>query len=120
MKRRSLESMWRWTRLLCAVVLFALATGSVLQAAQTAGTDLQMALAGSDGPETPACDGCCGDDTGSAKCNMDCTVHLLGLVPSDGFAPIALSAALYPWPGLNLAGQSRPPDPHPPRPSILS
>jgi hypothetical protein len=84
------------------------------------GTDLHMALASSNGSEMPACDSRCGDDTGAANCDVGCTVHLLGIVPTEGFAPIALSRALYPSLGFIHAGQSRPPDPHPPRPFILS
>lgn len=104
------------------LLVVALAAGFVTQGVQVAGMGAKMAMTASTMPMPNGCDGCSGDDNpcaSSGACSVACGNTLapplvtasLDLLPARAEEPAAT-----PTP----AGWRAPPDPHPPRPTILS
>ena len=107
-------------RRLCAVFLaLTLAVGVSTHGVHASNMGVKMAAAASDMPMPGKCD-CGGNDKMSvASCSSQCTgipaIHApslaLDIVLVGGYADVAAPPA---------TGHTRPPDPYPPRPAVLS
>jgi hypothetical protein len=112
--------MRRFARVITVLVALAMAAGSVINAAQAASMTIDMAAATthSDGA-MPGCDGCPGGDDAGMVCASGCIMPLTAVIPAG--PPIAETAtqALLDSGARHLVGQLRPPDPYPPRTTVL-
>jgi hypothetical protein len=108
-----------WVHLLLAV---ALVTGVVTQGVHAADMSAKMAVANSGMPMPDSCGGCCGDDSSCASsgvCSVACG-HIPALpVAGVRLHPVPLHSG-EPGAVLTRVGWSAPPDPYPPRPTIMS
>jgi len=121
----SFEKIRRISAVLMALVLaVGLAThgfgGSdiIVKSSMTAASDMPMS---SDMPLHGKCNGCAGDEKGlaPAACSAFCgavialpmTAVVLDAIPDETLSPMA---------GAGAIGRANPPDPYPPRPTILS
>ena len=101
------------------LLVLALVVGSVTQGVQASDMALKMATATMDMPMPGGCNGCSGDDPGMlAACSAVCGIAaVLPLVPTvAGAISVAPPAAR----AISVAGLHGPPDPYPPKSSILS
>ena len=110
-------------RLVAFVVALTLAVGLAAHYGAATTMSVKMAtMAASDAPTPDKCDGCGsgGDGTSSGVCSAYCTAAAAALLP-DGisFKVLRERTAPYVTPPTG-AGWSVPPDPYPPRPTILS
>jgi hypothetical protein len=109
-----------------AVLILVFAAGAVLHTGRAAAMDLAMAAAApsADMPMPPGCDGCGGDDPGSAmaaSCAALCATPPMAppsLVPQ--VAPSAPAAAEPEADTPAPVGLTGPPDLRPPRATVLS
>jgi hypothetical protein len=115
--------MWRETarRLLVLVLSVALATAFVSHAVQAAHPDTAVATMSGDMPMHGKCDGCAGNEKAmpSAACAFS-FCSLAAVAPVTMAFDAVSSEALEPAAGSSVTGHVFPPDPYPPRASILS
>jgi hypothetical protein len=90
----------------------------VVKSAVTAATDMPMS---SDMPMSGKCDGCAGDEKGvaPAACSAFCGAVIAAPAAIAVFDAVPIDI-LRPSAGPVETGHSNPPDPYPPRPTILS
>jgi len=113
--------MWRETarRFFVLVLSVALATGLVVRSVQAGVMGASATAMHNEMPMSGKCDGCAGGEMTPAACSVFCA----GMV---ALAPIALSFDPVPGDVVVLssgpfaADHCFPPDPYPPRPSVLS
>ncbi len=115
--------MWRETarQLLVLVLSVALATGLVVRTVQAAQMDVAAASRTADMPMHGMCDGCAGNEKAmpTAACAASfCSMAILAPVTAV-FAPV-LAGVLEPVAESTVTGHAFPPDPYPPRSSVLS
>ncbi|KAB2916389.1 MAG: hypothetical protein F9K29_11635 [Hyphomicrobiaceae bacterium] len=109
----------RWVHLLLVV---ALAVGFMAQGVQAADMGAKMTMTSDTMPMPGGCDGCSGDDNPCASlgaCSMACG-NILALAVVNAAVALLPASSNEPPAVRPLAGWSAPPDPHPPRPAILS
>lgn len=112
-------------RQLIAVFLsLALMVGSGLQVVQASDMAAKMTTATAtmdDMPMPGGCSGCSGDDQGMPMaCFAVCGSTVVAILPSvPAIAAVVLVSPSTP-PIASIAGHHGPPDPYPPRPTILS
>lgn len=104
------------------LLVVALTAGLVVQGVQATNMGAKMTMAAGTMPIPDGCDGCSGDDNSCASvggCSMACA-NILALPVI--FAAVALLRARSAEPAAVLprAGRNVLPDPHPPRPAILT
>ena len=121
------EKTRRISALLSALVLaFGLVTHGfagpemVVKSALTAATDMSMPMSG-DTPMSGKCDGCAGDEKGvaPAACSAFCGAVIAAPSVTAVFDAVPIDT-LGPSAGAIVTGRADPPDPYPPRPTILS
>ena len=102
------------------VLVFGAAAFFHAKAAAQMPPDLVMVMPAADGTHLPGCDECGGDAENGLACFMGCALPALGLLPAA--APLLAPATGQIQPGASrlAAGVSRPPDPSPPRQSLLN
>ena len=90
----------------------------VVKSAVTAATDMPMSA---DMPMSGKCDGCAGDERGvaPAACAAFCSAVIAAPSVPAVFDSVAIDT-LEPSIGPVVTGHADPPDPYPPRPTILS
>jgi hypothetical protein len=109
-------------RLINLLLVVALAAGFVTQGVQAADMRAKMTMTAGAMPTPHGCDGCSGDDNPCASlggCSMTCG-NILALPVANAAVDLLHAGSREPAAVLPLAGWSAPPDPHPPRPAILS
>lgn len=111
--------MRRFARMITVLVALAIAAGSVTNAAQASSMAIDMATAAHSDGAMMGCDACPGgDDTGMA-CASGCMTLLAALIPAAPSIAVPPAQALASAGAQHLAGYSRPPDPYPPRTTVL-
>jgi hypothetical protein len=119
------EKTRRISALLSALVLaFGLVTHGfagpdmVVKSAMTAASDVPMS---NDMPMSGKCDGCAGDEKGvaPAACSAFCSAVIAAPSVAAVFDGVPIET-LGPLAGPIVTGHADPPDPYPPRPTILS
>ena len=105
-------------------MVFVFAAGTVVQAtaAMAMQTDalISMTMPGPASDPMPGGDDCSDASDDTIACFTACTLPALGLVaPAVAFVPMA-SVPVQPLLAWAIISQSRPPDPYPPRPSVLN
>jgi hypothetical protein len=104
----------RLARLLLTILALSFAAGVSVQAMAAAPMDLPMAMSGAAGEPMPDCDHC-GGDADETVCLIACTLPVLDMVsPELALRPLT-KCAVQALAAPAIVGQSRPPDPHPPR-----
>ena len=109
-------------RILLAILLLVFAAGTIVQAAAVAHAkmDMPMAMSVSAGDYMPGCDDCSDDPGNAMACFTACMLPALGLeAPAMPFVPTT-RAPVQSVASWALTGQSRPPDPYPPKPTVLN
>ena len=109
-------------RLALALVALVFMAGTMVHAvAATHMTmDMPMAMSSSAGEHMPGCDDCGGDPESSMACFVACAQPALGLgAPAVSFAAM-IRTPMQPVMSRAVTGVLQPPDPYPPRPSILN
>jgi hypothetical protein len=111
-------------RLLLAPLVFVFAAATVVQATVAMGMQtnalMSMTMPGPASDPMPGGDDCSDASDDAIACFAACTLPALGLVaPAVAFVPMA-RVALQPLLAWAIISQSRPPDPYPPRPSVLN
>jgi hypothetical protein len=116
----------RFRRVVAVMLAVTFVVGLVPRGVRAADAGVKMAMvAATDMPTTGKCDGCCngcGDDQqamASGACSAYCSdfVALPAMAIAVAVAPVETSWHAV---GLIRAGHTIPPDPHPPKPVILS
>lgn len=110
--------MRRFARLITVLVALAIAAGWVINAAQATGMAIDMAAATHSDGGMPGCDGCLGGDAGMA-CASGCMTLLTAVIPAAPSIAVSPTQALPGCGVRQLVGHSRPPDPYPPRTTVL-
>lgn len=112
--------MARYVRILMIIVLAAFAAGTVVHAANAAAMGAKMTLAAIDGADMGDCQDCA-DGTGDMpSCGNACVSPILAVVPS-GQPSLQGAETTTENPILqSVIGRTGPPDPYPPRTTILS
>ena len=109
--------MRRLNRIIVALLVLAVAAGSVIGAAQAASMAVDMSAV-ADGA-MPGCDVCPGNSDGGMACAAACVSSTPAVLPAEtGIAPLPgekLAAAR----AQRLVDRHRLPDPHPPRMTVL-
>src|SRR5688572_1429938 len=111
-------------RLLQAALVFVFAAATVVQATAAMGMQtsalMSLTMPGPASDLMPAGHECSDEPDAAMACFTACMLPALGLVaPAVAFVPMA-SAPLQPLSAWAIISQSRPPDPYPPRPSVLN
>jgi hypothetical protein len=110
--------MRRFARIIGVLVALAMAAGAVVNAAQAASMAIDMAAATHSDGAMPGCDGCLGGDGGMA-CASGCITPLVAVIPAVPSVAEIPTALLLGSNAQQLVGHSRPPDPYPPRTTVL-
>jgi hypothetical protein len=107
------------SRFTVAVLILVFAAGTFVQAAALSKADMPMAMSPEMGEEMPGCDDCSDDPDAAMACVAACALPALGL-PATLLVPAPI-VRMAPRPASAAAvdGESRAPDPYPPRPSVL-
>ena len=102
------------------LLTLALVAGPVVQVVQASDMATKMSMASAtDMPIPVGCSGCTGDDQGMAACFAVCNSSVVAILP---FGPAIGIGAMVSLPApliASVAGHHGPPDPYPPRPTIL-
>ena len=110
-------------RLLRAALVFVFAAATVVQATAAMGmqTDALMSLTmpGPASNSMPAGHDCSEEPDAAMACFTACTLAAGLVAPAVAFVPMA-SMPHQPLLAWAIISQSRPPDPYPPRPSVLN
>lgn len=110
--------MRRLARMIAVLAVLAVAAGSVINAAQAISMAIDMAASHSNGA-MPDCDDCQGGDHAEMACASACVTPLAAVI-LPGLSLVMTSAEAVLDPGVQqLVGHSRPPDPYPPRTTVL-
>ena len=112
--------MRRLARLLLTILALSLAAGVSAQAMAAAHMDAPMAMSGAAGEPVPDCDHSDGDADETTACLIACTLPLLYVVSSEFALRPLVKCAVQALAAPTIIGQSRPPDPHPPRLAALT
>jgi hypothetical protein len=81
--------------------------------------DMPMPMSGPAADHRPNCDDC-GDPGEGFACFLACTLPVLDIAaPEAAFRPL-VKLPVQPLAAPAIIGTSRPPDPYPPRPSVLT
>jgi hypothetical protein len=113
-------------RLLMMALSVALSAGLVLRSAQAIAKDTMLppAAAAAATPDTAMpmpgkCDGCAGHEKAVGACSASCA-NVFALLPAVvGFVSVPMET-VGPCVEASATGHAFPPDPYPPKPSILS
>lgn len=106
-------------RLFLTFLALTFAAGAFAQATAAARMDMPMAMSSPAAEHMPNCDDCGDPDEGFA-CFLACTLPALDIVaPEAAFRPL-VKRPVQPLAGPAIIGTSRPPDPYPPRPPVLT
>ncbi len=112
--------MTRYVRIFMIMVLTAFAAGMVMHAANAATMSAKMTLAMIDGADMGDCQDCPDDNDGMPPCDNVCMSPILAVVPSGqpGLPEAETTTESLVLQGVT--GRTGPPDPYPPRSTILS
>ncbi|MBM1170124.1 hypothetical protein [Microvirga arabica] len=111
---------WASLRRLCALVLaLTLAVGLATHGVKAAQMSAQMAAAAMSAPMPDGCDGCDQDGDTMPACAALCAAMIAVLPLPPDLVSVARAPA-HPALVLQATGLRGPPDPFPPKPSILS
>jgi len=111
--------MRRFARIIAVLVALAVAAGSVVNAAQATSMAIDMAAASHSDVAMPGCDACPGGDDAGMACASGCITLLAALIPSEPSVAETPTGPLDCSVAQQLVGHSRPPDPYPPRTTVL-
>jgi hypothetical protein len=91
----------------------------IVKSATAAASDMPMS---SDGPMQGKCNGCAGDEKGvaPAACSAFCGVVIAVPLAAAAALDAVPAEMLHPMAEPNAVGRADPPEPYPPRPTILS
>jgi hypothetical protein len=110
---------WTLRKICAALLVLAFALGTVTQAVQASDMAVKLATtASSDKPMPAGCNGCGDDNMGNMACAVVCAVP--AAVMPDNVAVSDLQAAIVTCLEDEVGvGRTGPPDPFPPKPSLL-
>jgi hypothetical protein len=112
--------MARYVRIFMIVVLAAFAAGTVAHAASAATMSMKMSLAAINGADMGDCQDCSDGNDNMPPCDNVCISPILAVVPS-GQPSLPGAQTTTESPVLqSVVGRTGPPDPYPPRSTILS
>jgi len=90
----------------------------IAKSATSAASEMPMS---GDMPMSGKCNGCAGDDKGLAPAACSAFCSAVFVLPAEAVVLYAVPAeTLHPTARLDAIGHTIPPDPHPPRPAILT
>lgn len=112
--------MRRYIGILMIIALAAFASGSVAQAATAADMSAKMTLAMIDGVAMGDCQDCPDGSEDMQSCDIVCVAPVLAVVPSGPLGLPEVEAAAGSLVPQDETGRTGPPDPYPPRSTILS
>ncbi len=104
--------------MIAVLVALAMAAGAVISAAQATSMAVDMTAASHSDGAMPGCDDCPGGDAGMA-CASGCMTLLSALIPAVPSIVAPAAQALAGSGASQFVGHSRPPDPYPPRTTVL-
>lgn len=110
--------MRRFARMVTVLAVLAMMVGSVISAAHATSMAMHMAAAHADGA-MPGCDDCPGGGGAGMGCASGCMTLLTAIIPAAPPIAEAPTLALTGSGAQQLVGRSRPPDPYPPRTTVL-
>jgi hypothetical protein len=112
--------MARYVRTFMILMLAAFAAGTVVHAANATTMSAKMTLAAIDGADMSDCQDCTDGNGNMPSCDNVCVSPILAVVPS-GQPSLPGAETTTENPVLeNVTGRTGPPDPYPPRTTILS
>ena len=114
-----MEPMSKLARLLTFVLLAAFAAAPLASVADATAMTVKMSLMAMD-DDGADCENCSGDQDKAPLCDQGCMTSLPALPVGIALENPAAAAGVEAAPGGLLPGWSRPPDPSPPRASLLS
>lgn len=114
-------AVWKVRRILALLLAVTLIVAGTVNGVQATEMSVKMTASATDMPMPAGCNGCSGDDHGlsSTACFMLCG-GVTAVLPS---APLLAAGTLVVSPAAQavaVAGLHGPPDPYPPRPTILN
>lgn len=111
--------MRRLARMVVVLLSLALVAGAVINAAQATSMAMDMSAGGHSDGMMPGCDGCPGSDDGAMACAAAC-LALTAAILSGGSSVAATLTRVFIATGTQvLVDHHRPPDPYPPRTTVL-
>jgi len=111
--------MSRIARMVVVVLSLALVVGAIINAAQATNMAMDMSAAGHSGEMMPGCDDCSGGDDGSMTCPAPCLTPVTAVLPVAAPVASALTNAFVAARTQALVDHRRPPDPYPPRSTVV-
>jgi len=112
--------MARHVRILMIMVLAAFAAGTVVHAANAATMSAKMTLAVIDGADMGDCQDCSDGNGDMPPCDNVCVSPILAVVPSGQTSLPGAETTTDSFVLQSVTGRTGPPDPYPPRTTILS
>jgi uncharacterized membrane protein len=111
--------MRRLARMVAIVLSLALVAGAVLHAAQATSMAMEMSVAAHSDGTMPGCDGCPGGADGGMACAKACVTPAAAVLPT-GLPVVGTPVKTFEAAHVQaLVGHLRPPDPYPPRTTVL-
>jgi hypothetical protein len=111
--------MRRLAHLITLLVSLALVAGAVINVAQATSMAMDMAAGAHLGESMSGCDGCPGGDDGGMACAAVCLAPATAVLPEGTSIDGVLTRMIIAARTQALADHSRPPDPYPPRATVL-
>ncbi|MFU0503816.1 hypothetical protein [Pseudaminobacter sp. NGMCC 1.201702] len=110
----------RLVRVLAVVFLAAFAAGTAAHAAAATNMSLKMSMATMDDGGMADCQDCPGDDAQATACDQFCVTTLAAICPPAATEHPHVAASVSSPPAERSDGRTGPPDPYPPRTTLLS
>jgi hypothetical protein len=105
--------------MITVLLSLALAAGAVINAAQATSMAMDMSAGGHSDGMVPGCDGCPGGDDGAMACAAACVAPATAVLPKGFLVGMALTRVFSAARTQALVDHHRPPDPYPPRTTVL-
>ena len=114
-------AVWKVRRILALLLAVTLIVAGTVNGVQATEMSVKMTASATDMPMTGGCDGCAGGDhdMASTACFMLCG-GVMAVLPSVPLVAVGSLISSHAAQAAAVAGLHGPPDPYPPRPTILN